>query len=718
MILGTRYFPRDWQDDWPAASNLVEVFRHRATTEPDRPAYTFLGDEDQPAETITYGMLDRRARAIAAALERTAAPRSRALLMYGPGLDYIAALGGCLYAGMVAVPAYPPDPLRAARTLPRLEAIIRDAGASLVLGTRSDLAWTSGMLGQIPGVESLIATDQIVLQEAEHWVPPRLDHDTLALLQYTSGSTGAPKGVMVRHGNLLHNLAQIEQAIDVPDAVAVTWLPAYHDMGLIGGILQCWYSARHSVMLSPVAFFQRPLRWLQAIEQYQGTTTGAPDFAYELCVRKTTAEERSQLDLRCWKLALSGAEPVRPRTIERFVEAFAGCGVRREIFRPCFGLAEATLMVSCSNQPEPPMIRAFDAEQLALDRAVEVDPRRDNSRLLAGCGPSVWEQRIAIVNPQSLVELPAGEVGEIWVSGKNVAAGYWNRPEDSAATFGAHTAAGAGPFLRTGDAGFLHHGQLFISGRLKDMIIVHGRNHYPQDLEYSVETCHEAFKSCRGAAFSVESRGQEQVVVVHEVSRPKKFDLDEVSRVARWAVLDAHDVLIDSLVLIRQGTLPKTTSGKVQRSACREQYLRDELQALHRWRAPQSDTGSALPEAHVAPRTPTERLLADAWAEVLGVPRVGVHDNFIELGGHSLMAAQLVNRLGQRLGVDIPLAELFARPTVAALAELVDCRRAEQLEAERQWLDTLEAMTEDEVRTLLSTVKNATLTPSPDIFAT
>lgn len=694
--------------------SLVEVFRRRAAEQGDRIAFSFLADDDAPPQDVTYSGLDRRARAIAVRLQGCCRRGDRALLVYGPGLEYVAALAGCLYAGVVAVPAYPPDPMRAARTFPRLEAIVRDAGARAVLGESSDLAWTGAMLGRIPGVECLLDTSEIDESTADDWVQPDIGPDQLALIQYTSGSTGDPKGVMIRHAHALHNLAQMHQTVDVNDAVVAMWLPAYHDMGLVGGILQCWYSGRRNVLMSPLAFFQRPLRWLQTIDRYRATTTGAPNFAYDLCVQKTTAAERRELDLSGWRLALCGAEPVRPATIDRFAEAFAVAGVRRDIFRPCYGLAEATLMVACSDGH--PTICAFDAEQLTDQRAVEVaagSAAADGSttRKLAGCGKSVPGQRVMIVDPVSLETLPDNRVGEIWVAGGNVAAGYWNRPEETQAVFQARTADGAGPFLRTGDAGFFHRGELFISGRLKEVIIVHGRNYYPADLEHSVQACHEAFHRCAGAAFSIEVDGRERVAMVHEVARPKRFDLDDLSRLARWKVLEDHDVMVDYLVLVRQGTIPKTTSGKIQRGACRELFLSRQLEALHCWRPCQASVNADRP--YLPPRTPTERLLAESWAEVLGLERVGVFDNFIELGGHSLLAAQLANRLAPRLGFELPLHELFERPTVAALAELVDARQAERLDAEAEFLDALEAMPEDEAVHWLSIAESPLDTTMP-----
>ncbi|MBL9123474.1 MAG: fatty acyl-AMP ligase, partial [Planctomycetaceae bacterium] len=474
------------------ARNLVEVFRGRAALTPEQMAFTFLADDESPAAHVTYGGLDERARAIAAHLQQQCRPRDRVLLMYGPGLEYIAALAGCLYAGVVAVPVYPPDPLRVARTLPRLAAIVRDAQARAILGTATDLAWAGAMLGDLPGLESLIATDEIAAARQRDWREPELDRNSLAILQYTSGSTGEPKGVMIQHGNALQNLAQMEAAIDIEDAVVATWLPAYHDMGLFGGILQCWYSGRRNIMMSPLAFFQRPLRWLQAISDHRATTAGAPNFAYDLCVRKTTPDERRGLDLSCWRLALSGAEPVRPETMERFLAAFAVCGVRSDIFKPCYGLAESTLMVASTPTNAPAQVRAFDADRLSAGEAVAADEDTPSTLRLASCGQGVCGQDLLIVDPQSLTELPAGRSGEIWVAGLHVAAGYWKQPDATARTFNARTSTGRGPFLRTGDVGFIHDGELFISGRLKEMIIVQGRNHYPADLEQTAEASHDA----------------------------------------------------------------------------------------------------------------------------------------------------------------------------------------------------------------------------------
>jgi acyl-CoA synthetase (AMP-forming)/AMP-acid ligase II/acyl carrier protein len=691
------------------AANLVEVFRRRASAHPHATALTFLAGPESAPEDRSYAQLDVQARAIAAELQRLAAPGQRALLMYDAGLDYVAALAGCLYAGIVAVPVFPPDPLRATRVLPRLEAIVNDAQATLVLGTASDLAWAGALLGKMPGVRSLVSSDTVDTCRAGDWRAPELDRATPAFLQYTSGSTGLPKGVLIRHGNVLANLAQMEQLLDVPDAVACLWLPAYHDMGLVGGILQCWYSGRHNHMLSPLAFFQQPLRWLRAVADYRATSIAAPDFAYDLCVRKIKPEERKNLDLSCLRIAMSGAEPVRAATIDRFVEAFRVCGVQREIFCPCYGMAEATLLVTASKVGAAPVVRSYDALQISQNYAARVEAASDAALTLVSCGRPPAGQRVAIVDRETRITLPERQVGEIWVSGANIATEYWGRPAESQATFRAFTADGKGPFLRTGDLGFIDGGELFISGRCKDLIIIRGRNYHPQDIEPSVEQCHAALRPRAGAAFSIDKDGREQLIIAYEVARPKKVDLAEVARAVRRAVLEDHDLIVDAVVLIRAGTIPKTTSGKIQRHLCREQFLACELDIVHAW---ESADDAALAIGYVPPRNELESELVTAWAEVLGVERVGVFDSFFDLGGNSLMATQLVSRLAPRFGVEVPLADLFDRPTIAALAELIMARRAALDAADAELLNRLEGLSEAETAALLARAENGhTTTP-------
>jgi acyl-CoA synthetase (AMP-forming)/AMP-acid ligase II len=586
-------------------SSLIQILRWRALHQPDLRLYTFLADGETDEVVITCAELDSRARAIAAVLQYADLVGERALLLYAPGLNYIAGFFGCLYAGAVAVPAYPPDPARLDRTLPRLQTMAADADATVALTTSPILSMAQFLFGQAPDLEALqwIATDTIPDQEADDWRKPAQTRDSLAFLQYTSGSTRIPRGVMLSHGNLLYNSNLIADAFDLTsDTVAVIWLPPYHDMGLIGGILQPAYCGVHCVLMSPLDFLQRPLRWLQAVSRYSATVSGGPDFAYGLCVRKINAEQRSELDLSSWSLAFNGAEPVRAPTLERFAEVFEPCGFRRDAFYPCYGLAEATLIVSGGSRAAPPVIQAFDETALEQDRVVVAESGDEKGRALVGCGRNLPGQRIVIVDPDTLVQCPPDQVGEIWVAGPSVAQGYWNRLEETKETFQVRLAdADEGPFLRTGDLGFMRDGELFITGRLKDLIIIDGLNHYPQDIEHTLEQSHWALRPGCSAAFSVDVDARERLVVVAEVAQRNKWaryreeagvgvtsesetslsPQDVVGEIRR-AVAQAHDLRVHDVVLLEPRTVPKTSSGKIQRHACREGYLAG---ALDEWEA-------------------------------------------------------------------------------------------------------------------------------------
>jgi acyl-CoA synthetase (AMP-forming)/AMP-acid ligase II len=583
------------------ASSLIDILRWRALNQPDLRLYTFLADGETDEVVITCAELDRRARAIAAVLQYADLVGERALLLYAPGLDYIAGFFGCLYAGVVAVPAYPPEPARLDRTLPRLQTMVADADATVALTTSPILSMAQFLFGQAPDLEALqwIATDTIPDQEADDWREPVLSQDSLAFLQYTSGSTHVPRGVMVSHGNLAYNSDLISQKFELSSAsVGVVWLPPYHDMGLIGGILQPAYCGVHCVLMSPLDFLQRPPRWLQAVSNYDATVSGGPDFAYGLCVRKINAEQRSELDLSSWSLAFNGAEPVRAPTLERFAEVFAPCGFRRDAFYPCYGLAEATLIVSGGSRAAPPVIQAFDETALEQDRVVPVGSGDDNGRALVGCGQNLRGQKTVIVDPDSLTPCSPDRVGEIWVAGPSVAQGYWNRLDETKETFEARLAdTGEGPFLRTGDLGFMRDGELFITGRLKDLIIIDGLNHYPQDIEHTLEQSHWALRPGCSAAFSVDVDARERLVVVAEVAQRHKWaryreeagvgvtsgsepslSAQDVVGEIRRAVAQAHDLRVHDVVLLEPRTVPKTSSGKIQRHACRDRYLAGTLE--------------------------------------------------------------------------------------------------------------------------------------------
>ncbi len=583
-------------------STLVDLLSYRAQHQSDQTAYTFLQDGEIPADKLTYQELDQQARAIASQLQLINATGSRALLLYPPGLEFIAAFFGCLYAGVAAVPAYPP---RRNQNMSRLQAILADAKAAVALTTTSMLSHIESRFNESPELTELhwLTTDDTSRDLAAAWQKPKLTSDTLAFLQYTSGSTGTPKGVMVSHGNLLHNSALIHQSFaDTPNSQGVSWLPPYHDMGLIGGVLQPLYVGAPMNLMSAVAFMQKPIRWLQAISQCKATTSGGPNFAYDLCIRKITPEQKASLDLSSWEVAFTGAEPVCAETLEQFAATFASCGFRQDAFHPCYGMAETTLIVSGGLKTAPPIIRLVDGAALEQNRVVAVTKEREGTRKIVGVGRTWLDQKIAIVNPESLIPCPENQVGEIWVSGPSVAQGYWNQPEQTEQIFNAYlkdtrdtavaipespstTERDLGPFLRTGDLGFLQDGELFITGRIKDVIIIRGQNHYPQDIELTVEKSHPALRVGCGAAFAVDVKGQERLVIVQEIERSylRKLNANEVVGNIQKAVAAQHALQIYATVLVKTGSIPKTSSGKIQRHACRAGFLAGTLNVVEDW---------------------------------------------------------------------------------------------------------------------------------------
>jgi len=566
--------PRDAVEPIVETSTLVGLLRRRAQERPAEKLYTFLQDDNEET-SLTYAELDQRARRLAARLQHLGARGERVLLLYPSGLDFIIAFFGCLYAGAVAVPAYPP---RLNRNLIRLQAIISDAQARFVLTTTPILSRVKRSLSELPDLNQLqwVDTDQAEGPAADDWVDPAISKETLAFLQYTSGSTSSPRGVMLNHGNLLHNLSVLEFAIQgSPESTSVFWLPLHHDFGMIAGILEPLYLGSSLVLISPAVFLQRPLCWLQTMSRYRAKVSGAPNFAFELCLRKITPEQRADLDLSHWEVAITGAEPVRAETLKRFSETFAPCGFRPQTFYPAYGLAEATLLVSGGRKDKMPIFKTFDMAALAKSRVVPTEEGREGCCELVGCGGTLLGQRIAIVHPELLTECSPGEVGEVWVSGPSIAQGYWQRPQATAQTFQAYLApTNEGPFLRTGDLGFMQDGELFIAGRIKDLIIIDGQNYYPQDIELSVEKCHFALRPNCCAAFSVDLGGREQLVVAAEIERQYlSLNQREIIKTIRQAIAEHHELRVEHVWLLKPGRLPKTSSGKIQRYACRADFL-------------------------------------------------------------------------------------------------------------------------------------------------
>jgi acyl-CoA synthetase (AMP-forming)/AMP-acid ligase II/acyl carrier protein len=641
---------------------------------------TFLADADTVKATVTYGELDSQARAIAATLQSRGLAGERALLLYPPGLDYIAAFFGCLYAGVVAVPTYPP---RRNRSGDRLQAIVANARAAAVLTTPSVDAFAGRLWGQTLGRQPLhwLLNDEVSATDVGAWKEPALSGDTLAVLQYTSGSTAAPRGVMLTHANLLHNSRWIERCFgQTRDSRGVIWLPPYHDMGLIGGILQPLYAGLPCYLMSPTTVFANPFSWLQVISHYRASASGGPDFAYDLCVRKVTPEQRATLDLSCWQVAFCGAEPVRPDTLQRFTKMFAPCGFRRQAFYPCYGLAEATLLVSGGKLDAPPVTLSVRKAALEANQVLPAHPEEPGTQALVGCGHSLADQQVVIAHPERLTRCPPAEVGEVWVAGPSVAAGYWDRPDDSLRTFGARLAdSGEGPFLRTGDLGFLHDGELFITGRLKDLLILRGRNLYPQDLERTTERSHPDLNPGCGAAFSVEADGQERLVIAYEVVPRRQADVAAVAEAVRRAVAEEHEAELHAFVLLKLGGMPRTSSGKVQRQACRSAFLAGTLEAHGEWRAAGRPSGGGLSRAAVlaVPVQQRQAVLETHFREQLaGVLRldpaaVDPHQPVNALGLDSLTTLELKNALWDSLGVSLSVTNLLRGASLSTLASEV-----------------------------------------------
>ncbi|MBC7544107.1 MAG: fatty acyl-AMP ligase [Candidatus Sericytochromatia bacterium] len=562
---------------------LVDLLRLRATGQPDQVAYTYLLDGDTEEAHLTYGELDTQARRIAAELQRLAKPGDRALLLFPPGLAFAAAFFGCLYAGVIAVPVYPPHPAKLSQDLTKLVALSGRAKPTIVLTVGFIAGLAEDLFAEAPSLQALhwVVVDDLTTGE-DSWLAPDITAETLAFLQFTSGSTAAPKGVILTHGNLLHNEAMIRASFQhSAETIVVGWLPLYHDMGLIGNMLQPMYLGVPCILMSPIDFLQKPFRWLQAISRYKATTSGAPNFAYDLCIRKVKPEQLATLDLSTWTLAYNGAEPLRAETMRRFAEAFGPSGFKPEAFFPCYGLAEATLIVTGDDKASWPQTRWVSASALERHQVIAAEPDSAEARELMSSGHAWLGQQVVIVDPDTSRRCGDATVGEIWVQGPSVAQGYWEQPEESERAFQAKLAdTGDDPFLRTGDLGFFDGDQLYVTGRLKDLIILQGRNHYPQDIERTIEQAVPGLRPGCVAAFAVEIDGQERVVVVAEVDPAMADSITDLPGTVRQVVTAGHDLRVHETVLVESRSIPKTSSGKIQRHACRTAFLAGSLDRI------------------------------------------------------------------------------------------------------------------------------------------
>lgn len=578
------------------ADNLVEILQSRASRQPDKVVYTFLVDGETTQISLTYAQLEQKAKAIATYIQSLCEPQARVLLLYPPGLGFIEAFFGCLYAGVIAVPAYPPRPNR---SIERIQSIINSAEPTLALTTESIISNLQKQADRTPELKNLkwLATDQIELGYSSQFKQQSISSQNLAFLQYTSGSTAEPKGVKIAHHNLLHNLHAIHTCFQHnAQSKGVIWLPPYHDMGLIGGILQPLYGNFPVILMSPLMFLQNPLRWLIAISKHKATTSGGPNFAYDLCVKKFKPELVPDLDLSHWDLAFNGAEPINGETIEQFSKTFAPYGFQSKAFYPCYGMAEATLIIAGGDKRYEPIAKVVDSKQLEQNQIALTETNQSGTRTLISCGQTLPDQVIKIVNPQTLKPCIAGEIGEIWVSGASVAHGYWNQAQASEHTFHANLQGQKDTrFLRTGDLGCIIQAELFVTGRLKDLIIINGRNHYPQDLERTVEASSEFIRTGGTAGFVINDDGKEKLVILSEIERrywnPRnknksqqndegKTPLPDLKQLIRRQIVKHHDLQTHNILLLKPGSIPKTSSGKIQRHVCRNLYLANDFENL------------------------------------------------------------------------------------------------------------------------------------------
>lgn len=668
-------FLKDYHDPVvQQCTTYTEVIKNRTVEKPDHVVFRFLSDGVIENESFTYQQLETRSKALGAAMQNAGSKGDRVLLLFHHGLSYVASLYACFYSGFVAVPAYPP---RRNRGIERIQTIITDSEAKICLVSQqvyndiqnnlkndelfTQLNWI--IYEEIPDSNSLNFNDVEILP------------DDVALLQYTSGSTGNPKGVMITQLNLLYNSEYIRRTYELgKHTVGVNWLPVFHDMGLIGGIMQVAYSGGVNIGLPPIEFLKKPLNWLKAIEKYGGTTAGGPNFSYDYCVQKTTDAERKNLDLSTMTVFFCGAEPIRKTTYNEFSEKFAVSKFREEQFYSCYGLAEATLIVTGGYRANKPKYLEVDSESLSDNKVEVINDGRPGSISLVGCGHLWMETQIEIVNPSNMKRAGKNEVGEIWISGPTLAAGYWNKPEETKRSFGAKIAdTDDGPFFKTGDLGFFHDNELYITGRLKDLIIIRGINHYPNDIEFTIQSAFSELRQNGGAAFPVDEAGEEKLVIVQELERAAMRDTDFTMLIEniRQVVTEEHELDIYSVVLIRAGSIPVTSSGKIQRRQTKFGYLSNDLSVVAQWIKEEGDADLAIIEDVIAPTKEaiTEWLIS--WImrnQHFRREEIELDKNIMSYGIDSLAAVTLETEISKRFGFQWHVSSFMLNPTINKLA--------------------------------------------------
>lgn len=646
--------------------SVVHVVRDNAQRLGPKIAYVNLRNGTEEQGHISYAHLDEACRRIGGALQRRQAGGERVLLLFPQGSEFVIGFLGTLFGGAIAVPAHTPKPNK--RSWMTFEAIVADCRPRLILTCRAlfdkIMAW-SRPYPSISALEFLSIEDLIEEDAAEAWDAALPKSTDIAFLQYTSGSTSNPKGVMVSHGNLMHNadLTARHMGHD-EDTVIVSWLPLFHDLGLIGIVIQTLFVGATCYMMSPASFSGNPALWLQAISRYRATTSMSSDFGYRLCVKAIRDDQMDGVDLRTWRNALNAAEPIHASTLHSFQERFGPYGFAADAFFPAYGLAEATLLSTTSRVGEPPVIVSVDRRALAAGRFVRAQEDGDAVELVSSGRPAD-DMEIAIVDPETLSPCAVGEIGEVWVRGGSITSGYWQAPGESGKTFGqSPSGTKRSGFLRTGDLGVLHARELFIAGRLKDVIILRGRNIYPQDIELTTKDCHPAFRTVNGAAFAIDTENGDAVVVVHEVERTARHSTDfaELESIVREAVYQEHDITLADVVFIPPASLPKTTSGKVQRRLTRDLYLAGDIKPLETQTRPRTESYASLQAGELL------QSLMEELRKLVGEKALRTGDSFGAIGLDSVLAAQFVAALNRRFSLSLDPTVIWEHPTPARLA--------------------------------------------------
>lgn len=659
------------------SDNLLDMLQWRSLPESgtsDKVAFTFLQDGEHVSDAVTFGKLESAARNVAAHLQKISMPGDRVILLYPPSIDFIIAFFACVYAGRIAVPAIPPS---SSRHLKRFNLILDDCGATVALTTRAikNRVFTSEIGNSNASLLNLVwLTIDALTDESLMWQRPHIQPNDIAFLQYTSGSTGSPKGVMISHQNLMVNAKYGQAALGAKCAdVGVSWLPPYHDFGLIAGIIGSIYVGSHCVQMPPFIFLMQPYLWLKALSKYRARVTGAPNFAYELCARRITAKQKETIDLSALEIAVNGAEPIRPITLRRFTDAFAECNFRPSCFAPGYGLAESTLLVSINlskkNEEGFPKTKWVTKTSLA-NNAIDFSASCDNATEFICVGPVLPEHEAMIVTPFDGSSRTTNQIGEIWVRGPSVAVGYWNRPEQTRETFTGRIVGQSENYLRTGDLGFIHDGDLYITGRIKEVMIFDGKNIYPQDVEATVEALDSAFRPLSCAAFAFEDETIAQLVLIQEIESEETPCLEGLESRIRAELVEQHGIMsVAAIILVKGGALPRTTSGKIQRVLCKEMFLANQFSPVWEWRSVKTERQM---NHNNTPISEVERELLAIWEECIGPSRIGVDEDFLAVGGHSLLAVQVIGRVRLRFQVELPLQVLFEATTVRSLAKKIE----------------------------------------------